>query len=412
MDKKLVFVWALYDFANSILIINGILYFSQWIVVDNNLPDIWYAATFIVSTILLLVTSSIFGAWSDKVGKRMPFLIVTTALAGVFGIGTPLSGQLIEHPFLRVAVPIAIYTLGIYVYQLSLIFYNALISSVANRANFAKVAGIGEMAGNLGFLAGGIITLPIIMGGVTFFGGSGRLQTLYPASLVFILLSLPLFFFFKEKHFTKTVKVAISLKETLAALGKLQKIRGVIPFLLAYYLASDALLTFGGFFPIYLEKVLHLSDQEKFYFLTFSTIFFALGAITLGYLADRIGLVKGFFLTVLVTAVFFVAISPIRYIPAFLIMAEVISISWGSMYVFMRSLYARLVPEGQHGISFSIYAMFSRFASIVGPLVWSMTVLLLAGIGDNVRYSVAVFVLSVLLFVALPFIRKIPEPRI
>ncbi len=42
MDRT-VRAWALYDFANSLLVINATVYFSQWVVVDRGLTDFWFA---------------------------------------------------------------------------------------------------------------------------------------------------------------------------------------------------------------------------------------------------------------------------------------------------------------------------------------------------------------------------------
>ena len=39
MDKRNLFVWSLYDFANSIIYVNVLLYFAQWMVIDAGLPD-------------------------------------------------------------------------------------------------------------------------------------------------------------------------------------------------------------------------------------------------------------------------------------------------------------------------------------------------------------------------------------
>ena len=44
--KKNVFLWALYDFANSLVSIVFFLYFAQWLVIDQGVADIWFNLTF------------------------------------------------------------------------------------------------------------------------------------------------------------------------------------------------------------------------------------------------------------------------------------------------------------------------------------------------------------------------------
>ncbi len=127
--KKNVFLWSLYDFANTPLTVAmGGLYLAQWVVIDNKFPDIWYGGAFTLVTIILLITSPFLGAWSDKVGRRMPFLKWTTVVLIVVGIAM---GLVAVSPISRVPKVIIVLTLFVvlqYFYQISLIFYNALLN--------------------------------------------------------------------------------------------------------------------------------------------------------------------------------------------------------------------------------------------------------------------------------------------
>ena len=72
--------WLLYDFANSVAIVVFFLYFSQWLVVENGIADIWYNLIFVGSSLLLVFSSPILGIIADKTQKRMPYLIVSTVM--------------------------------------------------------------------------------------------------------------------------------------------------------------------------------------------------------------------------------------------------------------------------------------------------------------------------------------------
>lgn len=85
--NKNIFLWALYNFANTpITVAMGGLFLAQWVVLDNKFDDIWYGTTFTLATIVLLITSPFLGAWSDAVGKRMPFLKWTTYIQVIVGL--------------------------------------------------------------------------------------------------------------------------------------------------------------------------------------------------------------------------------------------------------------------------------------------------------------------------------------
>src|SRR3989344_8240571 len=78
MNKKQLFLWSLYDFANSIVYINFILYFATWIVVDAGLSDFWYNAIFAITTVILLFTAPILAARTDLRGGRKRWLNIAT----------------------------------------------------------------------------------------------------------------------------------------------------------------------------------------------------------------------------------------------------------------------------------------------------------------------------------------------
>src|SRR5947209_4359147 len=60
MNKKNIFYWALYGFAKDIVIVAFALYFSQWLVVQNGVSDIWYNLIFVGASILLICSAPVF----------------------------------------------------------------------------------------------------------------------------------------------------------------------------------------------------------------------------------------------------------------------------------------------------------------------------------------------------------------
>jgi UMF1 family MFS transporter len=49
------------------------------------------------------------------------------------------------------------------------------------------------------------------------------------------------------------------------------------------------------------------------------------------------------------------------------------SIVFGSLFSLSRSYYSELCPKEEQGKYFSVYTLFERSASIIGPLLWSLT---------------------------------------
>ncbi|MBI3342696.1 hypothetical protein HY032_00885 [Candidatus Gottesmanbacteria bacterium] len=163
MNRK-IFSWGLYDFANSIIIANLTLYFSQWIVIDNQIDDFWYGLTLSLSTVFLIITAPFFGALSDRTQKRMRYIIpisigmtVGTVLLGIIGASS-------LSVLTRIVITLVLALLIQYLFQLSLVFYDTLLPSLTSRIHFGKISGFGEGMGNLGFLVGIFLTLPLVNG--------------------------------------------------------------------------------------------------------------------------------------------------------------------------------------------------------------------------------------------------------
>jgi MFS family permease len=76
--KRNVFLWALYDFSNSLLSIVFFLYFAQWVVIDRGISDLYFNLTFTVAAILLLLTVPITGFLLDKYFRRITGLRYST----------------------------------------------------------------------------------------------------------------------------------------------------------------------------------------------------------------------------------------------------------------------------------------------------------------------------------------------
>src|SRR3990167_11296816 len=191
--RQNVFLWSLYDFANSLVSIVFFLYFAQWIVVDKGMADIYFNLTFTISALLLLFTAPITGFLLDKYFRRITGLRYTTiitsllygtcALLAVSGMGVPA---------------LIFFTLGLYMYLLTFTFYTPLINDISAPEKRGRISGLGIAANYLGQFAGLLLVLPFSNGSLSLFSSSARAETLLPAVIAFTLLALPMLLWFKE----------------------------------------------------------------------------------------------------------------------------------------------------------------------------------------------------------------------
>jgi len=183
---------------------------------------------------------------------------------------------------------------------------------------------------------------------------------------------------------------------------------GVTRLLIAFYFFSDAILTLQLYSAIYLDRILHLSDALKIivFFLVFGG--FSLGAITGGWFGDKFGnknvLVASLVLVAL--AIFMISFSSSLVVYYFLF--AVFGIATGSTFAVARALFGILIPYNKKGQFFGLYSLSERFASIIGPAVWGVLVLVLP-VGGNLNYRAAVFAMGILVLGAVAVLRRLPK---
>ena len=80
-DKLAIASWSLYDFADTIFSMNVIsLYFALWVTVDQGGQDILYGTALSGSMLAVAISVPVFGAISDRTGRRRGPLILLTLI--------------------------------------------------------------------------------------------------------------------------------------------------------------------------------------------------------------------------------------------------------------------------------------------------------------------------------------------
>src|SRR3989344_2023582 len=404
--KKNIYLWALYDFANSIIMIVFLFYFSQWLVVDSNKPDWWFNAILVVSSALFILTAPVIGQRLDKSCRKLSGVRTTTALTFVFFLATSLV-TLFAPSYTFIAA--ALFTFALYFYLVSFVFYTPMINDISDETNRGYVSGLGQGFNYAGQVIGLLITLPFAVGTIYLFGTIGRPQTLLPATVLFGIFALPMMIWFREKEdlpHLKKVKIRDEYTKIFQTIKQILSNRNLILLFIGYFLFSDALLTFSNNFPLFLEKVYGASDTIKIYLTAGILTLSALGAIILGKISDK----KGSKRTLIWLIVCWSFLFPIiAFAPSFkvvIIACLVAGFFFGAMWGISRMMVAELAPRSVESSSFSFYILAERFATLVGPIVWSVVLTSTSSFG-KISYSYAILSMGVLVFISFFFVRKI-----
>src|SRR5215211_2340624 len=200
VKKLAVWAWVLYDFANTIFSVSILtVFFPLW--VDQQIGDgAWLVnlAT-AVSALLVFFTAPVLGALADLRQRRVPYLVALTVISILFTAALDVAGG--------VAVGVALFVAADLTYQSAIVFYNALLPVVAAGRGAGKISGYDTAAGYVGTILALVVLTPFVseaeavrsllgpLGGRVETGGEHNSNAFLPTAVLYLLFSLPAFFF-------------------------------------------------------------------------------------------------------------------------------------------------------------------------------------------------------------------------
>jgi UMF1 family MFS transporter len=394
-----VLSWALYDFANTIFAMNVLtLYFALWVTEDIGARQSAFSLALSGSMLAVAATSPMLGAVSDRLGRRIPFLVGLVLTCVVFTSAIGQVGGLV--------VALLFFAIANFAYQSGNVFYDSLLPTVSQEHNRGRVSGLGVGLGYVGTIAGILMVAP-------FVDQWGRRAAFLPTALLFLLFAIPCFLFVKEVR-TDVPWSARLIKEGYIQLyHTLRNARShsnLLKFIGARFLYVDAVNTLLIFMAVYVTQVIGFTDQQVRVLLIISTSFAIVGSFLYGRVVDHIGPKKTLTIVLIQWGVVFIAAATTVYSPVFWIIGAMAGIALGGTWTADRAFLTRLAPPAQMGEFFGLYQLAGRFAAVTGPLIWAATTDGLAGLG-MVRFRIAILVLLVNVVLGFIFLMRVREEQ-
>jgi MFS transporter, UMF1 family len=441
--------WALYDFANTIFSMNvATLYFSVWLISDLGASNTVYALGNGISSLLVVLSVPLLGALSDARRRRKPWVVGFTAAAclacamiGVLGQSTlPIVGEGTLGGTLRggwqptvgaVGWVLVAFIIANYCYQAAQPFYNAMLPELVPPEERGRLSGIGTAVGYVGTIVGLLIVFPFFNGAfpllgaipssamatlrsiVPFTSHAGRVSTFVPTAILFLLFSLPLFLFCRDRH-PRSGNIAwrkafVDVGHTLRAARDHQ---GALPFILASFLYQDAIGTIVSFMALYAVKAMGFGQGTEATLLLVLTVPAIFGSYAAGRLVDRFGARRTLIVSIVAWIVLLVAMILVPSQRGFWIVGLLIGLIFGAVPTAERPMLLSLVPEAEAGRFFSLMLLSSRAAAVAGPLVWATAVDgLEPRYGTGFAYRAAVVTVAVMFAASLLLLRHVPDRR-
>ncbi|MGQ0536199.1 MAG: MFS transporter [Methanobacteriota archaeon] len=400
-DRRATWSWALYDLANTIFSFNILsFYFPVWAKDHLGAADAHLSIAFGASMLAVAFLSPVLGGVSDEFGRRIPFLVTSTALcvAATVLLGTQgLVGALVLYAFANLF------------FQLGLVFYDALLPDVSERSEVGTVGGAGVGIGYFGSFAG------LGIGAVLL----SRLEDPHPwifaaTGAFFLLVALPCFLFVRERRERRSLRdvdywrVPRRLSRTFRDVFANKPL---FRFLVARFIYADSVNTMIIFMGIYATREADYAEEEAQFLLGAGIGAAILGGFVFGRLVDRLG-ARRILMAVLFVwmgALALAAAIPLLALPreAFWGVAVGSGVALGGTWAADRPLMLRLTPEKRVGEFYGVYGMVGRFAAVAGPLIWALVV-------DGLRWGrpVAVLALLFLVIISALVLRTVPRDEL
>lgn len=204
------------------------------------------------------------------------------------------------------------------------------------------------------------------------------------------------------------IRIIDSFRKIKETLIHIREYPGLFNFLVAAFIALNAINTLMIFMSVYTKKVMGFTDPEIITFYIVSTVFAILGSFVTGFITDRFGSkrILGVVLELWCISILLAAISFSK--TAFWVVGPLVGICLGATWTSARVLVVDLSPPQMVGEVFGFYGLVGKSASIIGPIMWGLCIWGFGSLGI-LKYRLAI--LGLLLFLGLGFIilQKVPN---
>lgn len=382
--------WCLYDWANSSFVTTvvaavlpvffaGVVAGSGSITINlpgfeltSNSQSLWgYSMSF--AALLVAVGAPVFGAVADAGGKRKLFLGTMTA------VGVLASALLFFSGPGLVKYTLAVVVMGQIGFAGANVFYNSLLTNVTPPSRRDIVSSRGFA---MGYLGGGLLlALNLLMIKKPGFFGipEGTLAvrlSFLTVAVWWSVFSIPLFRRVPEKSVSSSTNFPGLVRNAFTTIGNtfrdIKQHSQAFRFLLSFLLYNDGIQTIIIMATVFGKAELGLESSHLIGALLLTQFIGFPAAILYGKLAARFGSKNSLLAGIAGYIAIVLYAWKMTETWQFWVLAGAVGLLQGGIQAISRSYYSVLIPQKNASEYFGFFSISSRFASILGPLVFAV----------------------------------------
>jgi len=395
-NKRAVWSWAFYDWANSAYsttVMAGFfpLFFKEyWADPHNPSQSTFYLGMAnSIASMVVAALAPLLGSVADQGSAKKKFLTFFAFL------GVIMTGGLWMVAQGNWQMAVLFYVIATIGFASGNVFYDALLPGLASEERVDAVSslgfGIGYLGGGLLFLVNVFMYLKPELFGIPD-GATAIKLSFLSVAVWWAVFTIPLILFVPEPKNYENIDFNNAIRmgwvQLVQTFKEIRNMKVVGTFLLAYWFYIDGVDTIIRMAVDYGMSLNFPGESLIIALLIVQFVAFP-SALIYGWLASKIGAKTG----IMVGIIAYSFITLLGYFMTeawhFYVLAILIGLFMGGIQALSRSLYTRIIPPDKSAEFFGFYNMLGKFAAIIGPALMG-TIALVTG-------SARLSILSILL---------------
>jgi MFS transporter, UMF1 family len=391
--------WAMYDWANSAFVTTIIaavfpIYFVAVASagVEEAVATRRYSVATVIALSIVAVLAPVLGALADRAPLKKKLL------GGFMALGIAATGGMFFIGEGQWQLAAGLFVLGNIGAMGSFVFYDALLPHIARDDELDRVSTSGYA---LGYVGGGLLLALNVVWilkpawfGLADSAAASRLSFLSVA-IWWLLFSIPLFRRVPEPPIRlgadapRAGLVRSSLSGLASTFRELRKYRQATLFLFAFLVYNDGIGTIIRLATAYGTEI----GLEQGALITAILLVQFIGipaSFAFGQLAGRITAKRAIYVALGVYGLVAVLGYLMTTATHFFLLAILVGLVQGGAQALSRSLFASMIPRAKSSEFFGLFAVFEKFAGILGPALFAGTIYL-TGSSRNAILAIIVF---------------------
>lgn len=344
--------------------------------------DFQIGLVFGLSMLVVALFVPFIGALSDRLGKRIPFIMFFTIICCLF-----------TYAVIYVNLYFALFFgfMANIFYHAALTTYNALLPRIAKKNELGWVSGIGVAVGYAGTLLSLIMAIFIL----NHYGWESEagIKAMFPATALFFFgFSLITYALIKEngnksKGLFKDIKYSFSA--VISTVKNIKSHNGLLFFIASMFMFVNAINAVIVFLYLYGRSEIGLSVKAFMLVYIVFSLAAVFGSFLFGRVTDKIGAKNTLFIAGIMWLITTIILLRVSSLSAFFVAGILGGIALGTVWTAMRPLTIQLSPAKDIGQFFGFLELTGKFSGVVGPIVFGFL---------STRFNYQYAILSLIMF--------------